>query len=176
MEKVNKIEMIEMLMKKANISKEEAEEVLEKLNWDLLDSIIYLERRGKVENNEETTIINVSEENDGESKKESNGGIGKIVGRIIKFLGTLINKGNKNYFEIKKEKEAPIKISLTISVILFILAFWIVGALLVVGLFLGYKYSIVGPNFNDIKVNDILDKASESAENIKNDFKEGYNN
>ena len=50
-------EMIEVLMRKANVSREEAQEVLEICNWDLLDSVIYLERRGKVENNEKTTTI-----------------------------------------------------------------------------------------------------------------------
>lgn len=37
-------EMIEILMGKANVIHEEAEEALEKCNWDLLDSIIYLEK------------------------------------------------------------------------------------------------------------------------------------
>ncbi len=41
-------EMINTLVRKANISVEEAQEVLEKCNWDLLDAIVYLERRGKV--------------------------------------------------------------------------------------------------------------------------------
>ena len=50
-------EMIKKLMEKAYVTNEEAQEVLEKCNWDLLDAIIYLERNGKVENNETTTII-----------------------------------------------------------------------------------------------------------------------
>ncbi len=41
-------EMINILIRKANINEEEAQEVLEKCNWDLLDAIVYLERRGKV--------------------------------------------------------------------------------------------------------------------------------
>ena len=57
-------EMINTLVRKANISVEEAQEVLEKCNWDLLDAIVYLERRGKVENNEVTalTVVEVKEE------------------------------------------------------------------------------------------------------------------
>ena len=170
-------EMIEVLMEKAKVSHEEAEDALQKNDWDLLDSIIYLERKGKVENNETNTIIEVAEG----SKKESNenhkkkrGGIGEVIGRIIKFLGKAIDKGNKNNFEIRKESKKPIEISLTISALLLIIAFWPVAILLLVGLFFGYKYSITGPDINNDKVNDILDKVSESAENIKDDFKEGY--
>ena len=172
-------EMIKVLMEKAKVSHEEAEEALQKCDWDILDSIIYLERKRKVENNETTTIIEVVEERKEENKSEENhkrksGGIGEIIGRIVKFMGKAISKGNENYFEIRKEGKKPINISLTISAILLIIAFWPVGILLLVGLFLGYKYSITGPNINTDKVNDILGKASKSADNIKSDFKESY--
>jgi len=174
-------EMIKVLMEKAKVSHEEAEEALQECDFDLLDSIIYLERKGKVENNETNTIIEEAEVSEEENKKESDGnhkkkcgGIGEVIGRIIKFIGKVIDKGNKNDFEISKEGKKPIKISLTISALLLIVAFWPVAVLLVVGLFSGYKYSITGPDINTDKVNDILNKASESADNIKDDFKEEY--
>ena len=174
-------EMIKVLMEKANVSGEVAEDALQMNNWDLLDAIIYLERKGKVENNEATAIIKVDHESKEENKKESNenckqksGGIGELIGRMAKFIGKIISKGNENDFEIKKEDKKPIKINLTISVLLLIVAFWPMVILLVIGLFLGYKYSITGPDINGHGVNDVLGKVSESASNIKNDFKEGY--
>ncbi len=172
-------EMIEILIGKANISPREAEEALEKCDWDLLDAIFYLERMGKFENRNTTTIIEVKEkDNDKKEKHEKHedksGGLGEIVGRIFKFIGKMIKKGNENYFEIRKENEKPIKVSLTISALLLVLFFWVVGVLLIVGLFCGYRYSISGPSMNCNGVNDILGKVSESADNIKKDFKEGY--
>ena len=108
-------EMIEILMGKVNVSKEEATEALENCDWDLLDAIIYLERKGKVENNETTTIIEVQSEDQKEEKKKGNknhdekcGGIGEIVGRVFRFIGKVLKKGNENYFEIRKENEKPI--------------------------------------------------------------------
>ena len=53
--------MIEILMGKGNITRREAEEALEKCDWDLLDAIFYLERNGKFEENNTTTIIEVKE-------------------------------------------------------------------------------------------------------------------
>lgn len=176
-------EMIEILMGKVNVSKEEATEALENCDWDLLDAIIYLERKGKVENNETTTIIEVQSEDQKEEKKKGNknhdekcGGIGEIVGRVFRFIGKVLKKGNENYFEIRKENEKTIRISLTISVLLLIFLFIPSAILLVVGLFCGYKYSVVGPHINYEGVNDIFEKVSESADTIKKDFKEGYEN
>lgn len=172
-------EMIEILIEKANISREEAQEVLEKCNWDLLDSIIYLERRGKVENNEATTIIEVKEEE--QEKKEDNkkhdekfGGIGEVIGRIFKFVGKFIKKGSNHFFEVRKENEKPIRISLTISILLLIFLSVPSIVLLIVGLFCGYKYSISGSNVNYDGVNNIFEEVSKSADTIKKDFKEGY--
>lgn len=174
-------EMIKVLMEKTKVSHEEAEEALQECDFDLLDAIIYLERKGKVENNQTNIIIEAAEESKEENKKENEGkhkkkcgGIGEVFGKIIKFIGKAIDKGNKNNFEINKENKKPIKISLTISALLLIVAFWPVAILLVVGLFSGYKYSITGPDIKTDKVNDIFDKASESADNIKDDFKEEY--
>ncbi|WP_346935887.1 DUF4342 domain-containing protein [Clostridium sp.] len=172
-------EMIEILIEKTNVSCEEAQEVLEKCNWDLLDSIIYLERRGKVENNESVTIIEAKEEE--QEKKEDNkkhyekfGGIGEVIGRMFKFVGKFIKKGNNNFFEVRKENEKPIRISLTISILLLIFLSVPSIVLLIVGLFCGYKYSISGSNINYDGVNNIFEEVSKSADTIKKDFKEGY--
>lgn len=180
---MEKNEMIEVLMGKVNVSHDEAKAVLEECNWDLLDSIIHFERSGKVENNETTTIIEVKEENqerkeerkeDSTNHKEHYGGIGEVIGRIFKFIGKVIKKGNENDFEIRKDNEKPIRISLTISALLLIFLFVPSIVLLIVGLFCGYKYSISGPNIKYDGVNDIFEEVSKSADSIKKDFKEGY--
>ena len=170
-------EMINTLVRKANISVEEAQEVLEKCNWDLLDAIVYLERRGKVENNEVTalTVVEVKEEKEDKKKQdEKYGGIGEIVGRMFRFIGKFIKKSNKNFFEIRKDKEKPIRISLTISILFLIFLSVPTIVLLIVGLFCGYKYSLSGKKVNYESVNNIFEEVSKSADTIKKDFKKGY--
>ncbi|MEW9095388.1 MAG: DUF4342 domain-containing protein [Clostridiaceae bacterium] len=172
-------EMIEIIIAKANVTREEAINALEKCNWDIVDSIIYLERSGKIENNEATAIIEIKEKEqykkeDSKKHEEKHGGIGEIIGRMFKFIGKLIKKGNRNFFEIKKENEKPIKISLTISVLLLIFLSVPTTVLLVIGLFCGYKYSLVGSYDNYNEVNNVFEKVSESADTIKKGFKEGY--
>jgi hypothetical protein len=46
---------------------------------------------------------------------------------------------------------------------------------MVIGFFFGLKYSFRGADVENRQVNDFMDKAAETAENIKNDFKSGYN-
>ena len=47
--------------------------------------------------------------------------------------------------------------------------------LLVVGLFCGYQYSLTGSTNNYNKVNEVFGKATEAADNFKEDFKKEYN-
>lgn len=171
---MERIEMVEKLMSKANVSYEEAQQALEKNNWDLLDAMVYLERQGKVKTSQENKSIVLEKESSEDKKEKKQRGVGAMFGRVCRFIKNLIKKGNENYFEINKEGEKPIKISLTISTLLLIIAFWPVVVLLVVGLFLGYKYSLTGPDIKCDTVNDILGKASSSAEDIKNDFNKEY--
>ena len=174
-------EMIEVLMEKAKISHEEAQEALENCHWDLLDAIVYLERKGKIENNATTTIIEMEVKDKRKEKKEESkkcddkfGGIGEVVGKIFKFIGKIIKKGNENYFEVRKDNEKPIRVSITISVLILIFLTIPTIVLLVIGLFCGYKYSIIGSSMNYEGVNNIFEEVSKSADTIKKDFKEGY--
>ena len=66
---MERIEMIEQLKNKAMVTYEEAKEALEKCNWDLLNAIIYLERKGKVNNSGSTDLVKLSKESD--SKEEN---------------------------------------------------------------------------------------------------------
>ena len=45
---MEKVQMVEKLRSKTNISYEEAKDALENTNWDILDAVVYLERIGKI--------------------------------------------------------------------------------------------------------------------------------
>lgn len=169
-------EIIEVLMEKSKVSREVAVDALERCSWDLLEAITYLENNGQGKKDEQPIIIEVKEEKDNKNHGEKFGGIGEVIGRMFKFIGKIIKKGNDKYFEIKKDNEKPIRISLTVSILLLVFLWVPTIALLVIGLFCGYRYSITGGNSNYENVNTILNKVSNSAETIKKDFKEGYNN
>ena len=125
--------------------------------------------------NENISLKKEGNENQNQNQNQNAGGIGELLGRFFRFLGRMIKKGNTNYFLITKENEKPIKIPITLFVILLLVAFWPVVIILAIGLFLRYKYSFTGPNINGGQVNDVMSKVSDTAQNIKNDFEKGYN-
>lgn len=64
---------------------------------------------------------------------------------------------------------------ITILVIMMVFAFYVIVPLLIVGLFFGFKYYFSGPVADGIDLNNVMDKASEAAENIKKDFEKKDN-
>ncbi len=77
---------------------------------------------------------------------------------------------------LEKDKEKPIRISLTISILFLIFLSVPTIVLLIVGLFCGYKYSISGPDFNYDGVNNIFEEVSKSANHIKKILKKDMKN
>lgn len=121
-----------------------------------------------IKNNE---LVNVTEgENNRKEKRQG------IFSRVFRFIGRLVKKGNRNYFNISKKGKEPMRINLTITVLFFLFTFWFSFFLAVAGLILGYRYHIEGPDFEGKDINDYFDKAASTADGIRNDFKEGYKN
>lgn len=166
-------QMVEMIMSKLSVRREVATDALERSNWDVVDAILYLERKEKGESSD-LVIIDVKAKEEKKSNEESFGGVGEIVGRMFKFAGRTLKKANSSYFEIRKENKKPIRMTLTMLALALIFLSIPSIVLLLIGLFAGYKYSISGFSSNYDGVNDIFEGVSKTASDIKKDFKEGY--
>lgn len=176
---MEQFEKVEKLREKANVTYEEAKEALEANNWDILDAMVYLEKLGKV-NGPTVTSYTTNNENHSSTENSSSQNsnettFGEIIGKFFSFCEKVIRKGNENYFEIERRNDKPINMPVTVFVLLLIIFPYIVLPLMVLGLFFGLKYSFRGADIESKPVNDFMDKASETAENIKNDFKSGCN-
>jgi hypothetical protein len=53
--------------------------------------------------------------------------------------------------------------------------FWITIPLLIIGLFMGFRYRFNGPDLGKDSVNSAMDTAATAAENLKKSFTEGQN-
>ncbi|MCL1896980.1 MAG: hypothetical protein FWG03_10605 [Clostridiales bacterium] len=90
------------------------------------------------------------------------------VKRFFRWLGRVLRASVFNYFEIWRKGERIVYFPVVLFLFCLIhWVFWVVLALLVIGLFCGCRYRFSGPNLGRKGVNDAMDKASKMAEDIK---------
>lgn len=155
------IEQIDELRKRVNVTYEDAKEALEINNGDILDSIIYLEKNGK---------INKSSSNEKNEGKRSDN-FSDVSCSFIAWCKKWIRKGNSNHFLIKKKEKSILEIPVTLLIVLLAFAPWLTIPLLVLALFTGHKFRFHGNDVEKTKVNDVMDNISVATENIKTEIK-----
>ncbi|AGK96296.1 DUF4342 domain-containing protein [Clostridium pasteurianum] len=141
-----KVELIDELRKRANVSYEEAKEALEKCNGDLVEALIYLEKQNKVKSDEGSSFFN-------------------IIKKIIK-------KGNTTKFIIKKKDNIILSLPVTIVVIITVFAPYVAVPGLILALITGHRFRFKGKNGEPAKVNETLDKISNVVDTAKKKFNE----
>src|SRR5690554_445617 len=117
---MDRLEKIEKLRERAQVSYDEARAAYDEANGDLLDALILLEKQGKVAppkgdgyyRSEQTVSEPVTEEKEEHSRgrrsnteQENNNNFKETLDKIWKFLTGLVKKGNETSFEILKDKE-----------------------------------------------------------------------
>jgi hypothetical protein len=151
------IEQIDELRGRVEVSYEDAKEALEQSNGDILEAIIYLEKNGKIK-----------EEAKQEEKKES--GASDAICGAISWCKKVIRKGNSNYLEVRKHENTILKLSLTITSIVVVLAPYISIPLLLLALFTGHKIRFHGEDIEKTRANEAMDKMAMATNNIKEEF------
>ncbi len=179
------LKLIEKLKDKANISYEEAKEILENNNWDILEAIIYLEGTGKIKgpsistfytnenkdtfsNDYNIAIYNKKEEKNKSRKFNDFNGIFEAVCNAIDTC-------NNIFLEIRKEGRVFLKLPMTVLILLLLFAFWIGIPLFIIGLFFNIEFSVSAKRVNTDKANEVLKKISMGVKKIKEEIKKGFN-
>lgn len=188
MEDSEKMERVEKLREKAGITYEEAKNALEASNWDTLDALVYLESIGKVKPPQNSTYstgaqsqINnnyVQQYRDYEYTQQqcNKRTITDHINDFFNWCADMLRKGNENYFCAERNNERPIEMPITVFIVLLIVGFWVIIILMLVGLFLGFRYSIKGADVRGKEADDInkfMDKAADKATEIKEDIFNG---
>lgn len=173
------LEQVEKLRERANVSYDEAKAALEATGGDLLEALIYLEKQGKVKAPEGNGFYSSEgetpqcsreytyREEKAAQKGESFSGLLKRFGR---FCLRLIQKGNRNVFEVLKGNECKASIPVTVLALLLIFAFWVTLPLMVIGLFFGLRYRFRGPDLGKDSVNRAMDSVADATDDVKKSF------
>ena len=170
---MDRLEKVEKLRTKANVSYEEAKEALDACNDDLLDAMVYLEKKGKVKK-PATDVYTTNYEDDNKYQDvkgtvEEQSKNDKSFGQKIKsaFL-IIIEKLKNNSLKIERFDEELV-IPLWGVLIILLLAWHVALIAIVVSFFFNCRYSVVGKD-NLKGVNDVMGKASDAADYVKDEF------
>ena len=172
---MEEFEKVEKLKERANVSYEDAKAALSEANGDILDAMILLERQGKTGTEDSQThsttyedqrnYVNVADTVENQNRENE-----KTIGQKLRHLLSLIcNKIRQNDFVVVKEGKEIVKVPLWALLIALILGFWFVVVILIIGLFLSCRYSVVGPEDTSV-INDVMGKASDVADKVKDEF------
>ncbi|MGM0420906.1 MAG: DUF4342 domain-containing protein [Bacillota bacterium] len=166
------MEKVEKLRDYAGITYAEAKAVLEETDGDLLEAVVKLEKEGKVKSPESggeyRSTSEQKEKKEKQSrneKKEETPSFSERLGNILKWFGTVVEKGNKNYFKITRDDSKVLEIPLTAMALLLLFTFWFVIPVLVFGLLLGFRYSLSGSDLEKSRANKTIKNVSEATIN-----------
>lgn len=183
------LKLIEKLKNKTHISYEEAKDILERSNWDILDAMLHLEEKGKIKKpsvstfytnenkesyNKYIEVINNKNEkiyyNKNKNKK------GTSFEGIFELLCKVIDICNNIFLEIKKENIVFLRIPITVMILLLTFTFWIVIPLAIVGLFCDIEFSLSSSKMEVSKANNIFKSISKNTKRLKEQLKRGFKN
>ena len=172
------LEKVEKIREKTGVSYEEAKKALEDANYDMLDAIIELEKQGKINkaSGSYSTALATSSDEFEQAQKEYKDSIkGESLGgafdRFFKWIAKLLKRSLEIDFVASKDGQQKLKFPLLVLILLICFAFWIVIPVMIIGLFCDFKYRFEGVDEVNVNVNDLCDRASNTCNNIKNDFK-----
>ena len=163
------LEMVEKISEKTGATLEEAKAALEACDWDMLDAALMLEReRGEA-------AASVAHRERGLDEEKPSRRSGHVLSWLGKLLKRVLDVGNRNRFEVRRRNsdELVLDMPLTALALLLIFAFWVCVPLLVIGLFTGFRYSFSGVELGRESINRVMDKASETANKVLEDFRRG---
>lgn len=174
---MEKIELVEKLRTKTNISYDEANIALENSNWDILDAMLYLEEHGIVkkpsvsifytnEYKESYTnqgeIVNISKS--GYSKRDKSK---KDFDGIFEDICEVIDTCNNIFIEIRRKDRVFLKLPFTVLILLLIFAFWIIIPLMIGGLFFDIEFIVSTKKINTDKIDKVNKVFSEMSKNAR---------
>ncbi|MBR3158920.1 MAG: DUF4342 domain-containing protein [Atopobiaceae bacterium] len=176
---MEKLDKVEIVRQKTGVTYEEARSALEQTDYDVLDAIVLLEQQGKAHTQTRTAHHTTTAEESALSsqmveaqqayeRSSRRTGFSEVFARLMESLKRLCARGLEVSFVVERNGEQVLTIPVLILVILILFLFPATIPLLIVGLFFGFRYHFEGVGDTSINVNDIMDRAADGAESIKN--------
>lgn len=167
--------MAEKIAERANITVEEARDILERNNWDMLDAMVELERAGKIiggaqasTKQEEPEYMTVAPTVAG--KEEAKARRMQTRRKIKENLKKALRVAVENKFVIYNKDREIGRVPVIVPVICALINVVLTVIALIAGMAFGLRYAVEGEELGTQSVNDGMMKASEYTQNIVNDI------
>jgi hypothetical protein len=148
-----RMENIDELRRRTNVSYEAAKDALERCNDDLLEAIVYLEKQSLVR---PAAVCN---------DKES----------FLDKIKKLIRKGNTTKFIVHKKEVSVVSIPVTLAVIIGIAATEITLIAVLLALVTGHRVKFEGKAMDCTKANEMMNKFADGVDCAKRKLTEDNN-
>ncbi len=176
---MDKLEKVEKLRERANVTYEEAKAALEENGWDLLDAMVALEKSGKTESpkqeqfstsyDQQAEYIPVQKKV--EQQKNEQPHIGKSIGDAVR---NFIRICRDNALCVAQHGKDFLRLPLYAAILILLFAWRIVLPAILISLLFGFRYSFEGKD--DLKdVNAFMESAGNAAESLKEGFNSARN-
>ena len=172
------LELVERLKEKANVSYAQAKEALEYSGGNLLDALIYLEEKGILPRTEGAYFSTRSEtpppapeppslETPIKLKsKDDRPPRGKTRRSVKCFFSALRRWLVDNELEIWRKGQPITALPVLILVLLLCCAPWVTIPVLLLGLFLGFRYRFSGPDLDREDLNNVIGSVADTAADL----------
>ena len=172
---MDKLEKVEKLRDRANVSYEEAKAALEANDWDLLDAMVALEKSGRTDSpgqqqystsyDQQMDYISVKSTVEEQQKKEQPK-FGRSIGEAMHSFFRICKE---NAFCIRRNGDLMLRIPLFAAVIILLVTWKFTIPAILISLLFSFRYSIEGAD--DLReVNSFMESAGEAAESLKEGF------
>lgn len=175
------LEQVERLREKADVSYAQAKQALEYSGGNLLDALIYLEEQGAIprpqgayySTRNETPppppvrdeLVPMGEKKDGKEKKKGKGfGVKVVRGKTL--FSTLRRWLIDNELEIWRRGQPVTSLPILVLVVLVLFVPYVTLPVLVLGLFVGFRYQISGPDLEDDTINGMMGSVADTAADL----------
>ena len=176
---MEKLEKVEKLRERANVTYEEASAALEEAGGDLLDALVILEKQGKTASPNQSTYSTSYEEQkeyvrvedqliEAEHTRKKEGHAFKGVRETIRSFFRVLRD---NSLIVTRQEKEFIRLPLwLLAIVLLVTGAWKPAiVVIIISLFFQFRYSVGGKD-QLTEANSFMEKASEAAEHIKEEF------
>lgn len=172
---MERIEMVEKIRECAAITVEEARDVLERNNWDMLDAMVELEREGKIfggaratTKNEEPQYVTVAPTVSGkeEARQRRMHTRQNIKNGFRKAVRVVLD----NKFIVNNKDGELVRVPVIVPIICLLVGLWVTVIAMIVGMIFGLRYAFEGNELGKQSINDGMMKAGDYTQNIVNDI------